>query len=757
MKKKIGVITFINADNNGAFLQAYALQTYLEKLGYDVEQIVKNQLEIDSKLSKEKKEQLEKYIYYRNKYIKFIEEDISTPYKKYTVYSKYNAVITGSDQVWNKWHTDEVFDKDYFLATVPSSVRRISYAASIGEENLYTDKVAYVFKSKLKSVDCISVREESAKKFLNKTIDYRKVERHIDPSMLLDAKDYMPLIEDTPLDLSEKYILLFLVGANETIIEYTRKLSEKYNLRVIHNYEPGTFKNEKCLHFSVGEFLGYIKNAEVVITGSFHGIIFSLLFRKKIIPFVVMRGIRVTDLLELLHLEKYLNPTDLIDLKNYNIDFNKIEKIIKSERMRSKEYLIDSIEKDISINDSYFDVQDKFSCYGCSACENVCPVGAITMVQDDEGFMYPSVDKEKCINCGLCKKKCIYKNEKLVNKSLDRDTYCGYSNSDNDLKECTSGGICKVLSDLFLSKKGYVVGVRYDENLIPYYDITNDKNVVNQFRGSKYVNPKLNDIYKKTKEKLENGKDVLFIGTSCIVAGLKSFLNKEYKNLLTVDFTCHGCPSVTFFEKYKLNLEKNYNKKIIDFNFRYKDKDGWNHSNVRLKFDDGSEHIETLSENDYFKCFERSLVQKRSCYNCEFFMYNKPADITVCDYWGIREDKHLDMFNDNKGLSGIMINTNMGKKYFDIISSECTFKKIPFEDVFSGNLNFPIELKEERFKFFDDFKNPPVDLIMSQYISKPPKKKVSKSRAIFRILVPLEIRKKVKKIGKKGNNGAKNE
>lgn len=750
MKKKIGINTFINADNNGAFLQAYALQTYLERLGYDTEQIVKNKLSIDDKLPKEKKEQLKKYIYYRNKYMKFIDEDISTPYKKYTAYSKYDAVITGSDQVWNKWHTNEVFEKDYFLATVPSTVRRISYAASIGEENLYTKSVANVFTSMLKSVDCISVREESAKKFLESNFKYRKIERSIDPSLLLDAKDYEPLIEDTPLDLSEKYILLFLVGANEEIIDYTRRMSEKYNLKVIHNYEPGTFKNEKCMHFSVGEFLGYIKNAEAVITGSFHGIIFSLLFKKKIIPFVVMRGIRVTDLLDLLQIQKYLNPTELIDLKKYNIDFKKIEKIIKSEREKSHEYLVNSIEGESNVDDSFFAVGDKFSCYGCSACANVCPVGAITMVQDDEGFMYPDINKEKCINCGLCKKRCIYKNKKLINTSLDRDTFCGYSNSDEDLKESTSGGICKVLTDLFLENDGYVVGIKYDDNLIPQYEITNDKDVVQLFRGSKYVNPKTNDIYKKTKDKLEEGKKVLFIGTSCIVAGLRSFLNKEYDNLLTVDFTCHGCPSVTFFEKYKTYLENKYNKKIVDFNFRYKSDDGWNHSNVRLRFDDGSEHIEPLSENEYFKCFEGSLVQKRSCYNCEFFMFNKPSDITVCDYWGIRENKHLDMFNDNKGLSGIIINSGKGKEYFDKISDKCTFKKIPFEDVFSGNLNYPIVLKEERFKFFDDFKNPPVDLIMGQYISKPAKKKASKARAIFRILVPLEVRKKMK--GIKDNN-----
>ena len=217
-KKKIGVITYSNAYNNGAFLQTFALQTYLEKLGYDVEQMIPNDIENDKKATKERQNQIKNFIDYRKRFIHFIEDDISTSYKKYIAYSKYNAVITGSDQVWNKEITDGVFDKDFFLATVPSTVRRISYAASIGDDQLYNENTVEQFNSMLKSVDAISLREESARKFLSKNFPYRKVERHIDPTLLLDIKDYEPLIDDSKLDLGEKYIFLFLVGANDKII-----------------------------------------------------------------------------------------------------------------------------------------------------------------------------------------------------------------------------------------------------------------------------------------------------------------------------------------------------------------------------------------------------------------------------------------------------------------------------------------------------------------------------------------------------------
>lgn len=379
-------MTFINADNNGAFLQTYALQTYLEKLGYDVEQMVPNDLCIDKNLSKEKKEQVKKFIHYRKKFIHFIEDDISTALKKYNAYSKYYAVITGSDKVWNKNLTGGVFDKDFFLATVPSTVRRISYAASIGDDQLYNEYTVEQFESMLKSIDNISLREESAREFLSKNLVYRNIERHIDPTLLLDIKDYEPLMNDCKLDLSEEYIFLFLVGANERIIDYTRKLSEKYNLKVIHNYEPGTFKNEKCLLCSVGEFLGYIYNAKIVVTASFHGIIFSLLMNKKVIPFTVNRPIRVLDLLNLIKIPDLVNPDELIDIEKYNIDYDSINKILERERKSSYDYLISSIEENVSIEDSYFKVGNKYSCYGCGLCESICPKNAISMIEDEEGF-----------------------------------------------------------------------------------------------------------------------------------------------------------------------------------------------------------------------------------------------------------------------------------------------------------------------------------------------------------------------------------
>lgn len=751
MKKKIGVITFANAYNNGAFLQTYALQTYLERYGYEVEQMLPNIEKIDKNINKSEIKLRKKFVDYRKKYIHFIEDDISTSFKKYNAYSKYYAVITGSDQVWNK-NITKGYNRDYYLATVPPFVKRISYAASIGQTEHYNDTSAEVFKCMLKNVDAISLREESAKKFLERHLPYRDIQRHIDPTLLLDGEDYSILYENVKLDLNEKYIFLFLVGANNKVIEYTRKLSEKYNLKVIHNYEKGTFKNEKFVNCSVGEFLGYIKNAEVVITGSFHGMIFSLLFRKKLVPFVVNRGIRVVDLVKLLGIENILNPSQLINIEKYNIDYGNIDKILKKERKKSYEFLMSALENDSSFEDSFLVSGDKYSCYGCTACEKICPVKAITMSKDEEGFLYPKIDQSKCINCGLCKKRCIYKNRTIFSTQLNMDerkAFAAYIKDEKKLADSTSGGMYSALSDYFLAnKKGYVVGVRYDDDLVPVYDITNDIEKAKLFRGSKYVLPKLNDIYEKTKEKLDKGNHVLFVGSSCVVAGLKSYLNKDYDKLLTIDFICHGYPSNEIFKKYVYQIERNENKKIVNVNFRNKSAKGWDTPHIEYNFEDGTKQIKRLGLDYYYCAFGAGKIQKRSCYNCEFFMHNKPSDITICDFWAIRKKMHLDMYNNNKGVSGLFINTEKGEKIFNSIKKNCVIKNIPFEDVFSGNICYPIDLSDERIKIFDDLKNPPISAILDQYVNLE-KKSVSRKRQLIRLVIPKRIRQKVKRIIKK--------
>lgn len=759
-KKRVGIVTFSHANNNGAFLQSYALQTFLEKKGYLVEHILNSneKFRLNKRVNVKKKfKSLEEkneivlnnlYEEYRKKYINFKKTiDTGSLYCLHKNFSNYDAIIAGSDQIWNTNITRGVFEQYYFLSHVPNNIKKITYACSFGTADLYTTYNAEILKCLLKDIDYISVREKSAQKYLSGFYNNCPVEHHIDPTFLIDRNDYDKLLVNDEKYKKDKYIYLYMVGENDEIIDYTKKLSEKYNLKVCHNYKKGTFKNEDCSPMVVGDFLSKIKNAEVIICSSYHALIFSLIYRKKVIVFGINNPERMTALTELFNIKHLYNPIELIDINKIKIDYKKIDKIVLSERNKSEQYLVNAIEGNKkNKNDSYFDTKDKFSCYGCSACSVVCPTGAITMKEDEEGFIYPFIDSSKCINCGLCKKKCIYKNKKLVNNiKFEKEAYAAFLSDDNLIKDSSSGGIFKALSDYILKNDGFVVGVRYDENVIPFYDISNDENIVNKFRGSKYALPNINDIYKKTKEKLELGVPVLFTGSSCVIAGLKTFLNKKYNNLYLMDFICHGYVSQKVYNDYKKYLEEKYHKRIVNISFKNK-RNGWKNHAFVVTFAYGEEFVENCSDNEYFKCFVQDKLQKRSCYNCEFYLDNKPSDITICDFWGI-DTVHPDMFNNDKGVSGVILNTQVGKELFDSISGKLVIKKVSIEDIFNNNLNARIVLKEDRFKFYDYQKNPPIDFMLNSFSDIKPKiryKNVSISRQIVRKVFPKSIRRIIK-------------
>lgn len=758
-KKKVGIVTFSHANNNGAFLQSYALQTFLENKGYLVNHIENSneKFRLDKKINKKKKfknkedknkiKLYDKFDEYRKKYIKFDKSiDTTSLYCLHKNFSNYDAVIAGSDQIWNKNITKGVFEQFYFLSHVPNNIKKITYACSLGNSALYTNYNAEILKCLFKNLDYISVREASAKCYIESFYNDKEIFHHIDPTFLIDRKDYDKLLVNDSKYKKEKYIYMYLVGDNPEIIEYTRNLSEKYNLKVCHNHKIGTFKNEDCSPMVVGDFLGRIKNAEIVICSSYHAFIFSLIYKKKVIVFGINNAERILALVNLFGLKHLYNPEDLIDIDNVKIDYKKIDKLILKERKKSEDYLINSIEsKKVNIKDSYFDTKDKFSCYGCSVCSAACPVNAISMKKDEEGFIYPSIDKTKCIDCGLCKKKCIYKNRKLLNIDYDKKAFAAYLKDDNLIKDSSSGGVFKALSNYFLANDGYVVGVRYDENVNPIYDISNEESIINLFRGSKYSLPNLNNIYQRTKEKLDLGHLVLFTGSSCTVAGLKSYLGKKYDNLYLMDFVCHGYVSKNIYCEYKEYLEKKYNKKIVNINFKNKN-NGWQKHNFVVTFYDGSVFSEPCNENEYFKCFVQDKLQKKSCYNCEFYLDNKPSDITICDFWGI-EKIHPEMFNNDKGVSGVLINSNKGNKLFENIKFELVVKEVKVEDVFRYNLSSRIVLNEDRFKFYEYKKNPPMDFMLESFSSSKTKnvyKKVSISRQIVRKFIPKNIRRILK-------------
>ena len=334
------------------------------------------------------------------------------------------------------------------------------------------------------------------------------------------------------------------------------------------------------------------------------------------------------------------------------------------------------------------DILNKKDCCGCSACVQKCPKQCISLKEDNEGFLYPQVNQQECISCGICKKVCpiINPNEKRTPLQI----YAAINKNEEIRRQSSSGGIFTLLSEEILKEGGVVFGARFDENWEVKHDYTeNVKGLVN-FRGSKYVQSRIEDNYKKVETFLKQGRKVLFSGTPCQIAGLKRFLSKEYDNLLTVDFICHGVPSpkvwrLYLYETYRKiikrggkhtassNLSNSEGKsQSEDICFRNKDL-GWKRYSffLKLKLTDikgkrnTAELFEPYSENIFMKGFLSDLYLRPSCYQCTARSGKSGSDITIADFWNIQQV--MPEFDDDKGVSLILVQTNLGYLIFNKI------------------------------------------------------------------------------------------
>ena len=331
------------------------------------------------------------------------------------------------------------------------------------------------------------------------------------------------------------------------------------------------------------------------------------------------------------------------------------------------------------------------ACCGCGACYNKCPVGAITMQENEEGFLVPVIDKNKCTNCGLCVKVCPSLNVQYNNTDKPE---CYAAMADDEIRmKSSSGGIFTLLAEDILDKGGYVCGAAFDDNWDVHHIIVDNKNDLEKLRGSKYVQSDTEDCYKKIKKLLDEDKYVLFSGCPCQVAGLYSFLGKNYEKLYTVDILCHGSPSRGVWKKY---LNENFNKNEIKrINFRDKNKIGWSCSHCTISTKNGDDIV----TDDFTKLFHASINLRESCYDCKYSKKPRPADITLGDFWGISEYKKD--LNDDKGLSFVLTNNAKGKFLFDNNLKKVKKWAINLQENYNnGHQKFGLKMHPKRQKFF---------------------------------------------------------
>lgn len=340
-------------------------------------------------------------------------------------------------------------------------------------------------------------------------------------------------------------------------------------------------------------------------------------------------------------------------------------------------------------------LKDNKYCTGCGACYNICPFNAISMQSNEEGFLYPVIDKEKCSSCGLCNKIC---NENQQKNNV-MESFAAYA-SDAVRTISSSGGIFTLLAELVLNNGGYVCGAAfsYDYKKVEHI-IISSKEELYKLRSSKYLQSNTKKVFSEIKKLLSDGKQVLFSGTPCQVDALNKFLQKKYDNLITVDILCHGVPSPLVWKKYVEEVAQG--KRIVKATFRDK-KIGWTPNLLLLLlFDDNSTFEETADKNLFYRAFLQNLCLRQSCATCKYTSINRVADITLGDFWGVNKfDKNM---NDKKGTSSVLINTEKGKQVFSYIKPSLKkIKKAPLKLIVKGNpiLKKPAKTHQNRNRFF---------------------------------------------------------
>ncbi len=350
------------------------------------------------------------------------------------------------------------------------------------------------------------------------------------------------------------------------------------------------------------------------------------------------------------------------------------------------------------------EIKNKVNCSGCEACLNICPKNCITMVEDDEGFRYPKVDKEKCINCHLCEKICPILN-KYKSNNKGYLVYGAINKNKKILRRSTSGGVFYQLAKKVIEEKnGVVFGVRFDADNNAVFDYAEDMDKVIQFLGSKYVQARVGNIYRKVKECLENKKTVLFSGCPCQVAGLKSFLRKDYDNLYTCDFVCEGVPNEKLLNIFKEHYEKKYHSKIKNINFRYK-KYGWKYFGYLLTFENNKKLYLPRNEVNYMNMLFGLIYVRPSCYECKFRELNSGSDFKLADFWEVNNSRNT-KYN-FYGVSHFLINTKKGEELFKGIEKEIDLYESNLDEIKKLNNTFNTQVFDNKGKheFLKKIKN----------------------------------------------------
>lgn len=366
-------------------------------------------------------------------------------------------------------------------------------------------------------------------------------------------------------------------------------------------------------------------------------------------------------------------------------------------------------------------ITDKKDCCGCSACVQKCPKHCITLKEDNEGFLYPKVDASLCIDCGLCEKVCPWLNR--PEPLRPQEVLAVKNRNEEERMASSSGGVFIALAKKVIEKGGVVFGAVFDENWEVRHAYAETLEGVRLMMGSKYVQSRIGDSYREAERFLKDGREVLFTGTPCQVTGLHNYLRKDYPNLLSVDFLCHGVPSPGVWRRY---LDETFNVRsarraaagkntvlssslkslpvITGIEFRDKKLHGWKKYSfvVRGSAPKADKNSVLLSDiyydNPYMRGFLSNVYLRPSCYQCKCKNGVSRSDLTIADFWGLM----MSAIDDDKGIGMVLTNTDKGREIFSKLNMEVNPSTFEIAKRFNGGFHESVKVHPKRRFFYEE-------------------------------------------------------
>ncbi len=679
--KKIGIITVHRNVNYGANLQAFASCKYINNSGFDAEIIDYYPKEIDKdnylfswlKLSYDcgktnslihnlklatalalsaprKNIRLKSFYKFRENYCK-----LSPKYteSKDIVNGGYTDVVCGSDQIWNPDITDGI--NPFYFGDILGVTNKISYAASLGKSE-YNEEDKQKAAELIKKMDYVSVREEKSVEYI-KRISGKKVIDVCDPVFLLSKEEYELIAK--PIKVKKPYLLLYSVVSNQEMLSAAKKYAKKKGLTLVEICQS---KNRNAKHVQIctaspEEFLGAIKDAETVVTNSFHGTAFSIIFNKDVYVFNnKARGSRITNILSKAGMESRIVENEIQELSP--IDYQTVKQNYDVYINSSKQFLLSALntEKKPITN----------ACVGCGACKAVCKVDAVNLTRDNGSFIKGYIDTGKCVDCGMCSNVCPVKNTPI--KAEPKKVFAFKAN-DNIRKNSTSGGVASALAESIIKNNGSVYGAYLDNDFSLKHIRINSIEEIGLLQGTKYIQSDMTGVFDSLKSDLANDIPVLFVGTPCQVASVSNFALKQKlntQNLYLCDIICHGVPSPKIFKDYISWLDGAEKNRVKKYYFRNKSI-SWRGDSSAVETE-MSELVHNENSSAFLNIYYSNNITNDACFECRFSSQDRVSDLTISDFWGIEND--YPEFEDKLGVSMVMVNTQKGKMIFDRLDGE---------------------------------------------------------------------------------------